>query len=157
MDRYVSAPPDWREPPRGSDEAAWIAWADGLPLFAPFGLRALAMDEWRGRFVVEGTASMLNPNGSVNGGVVALVVDQVMGAVGMRHTEPGSVVNTASLDLRYQRPAFAPLEITAEVTKAGRAIVFIDAVVRDHTGRLTNTAAGTMAVVPLRTAPTPER
>lgn len=144
-----AAPVVWFQPPWGSPEPAWIAWAEQLPLIDGLGVRCTSITDGRGTFELERSIFRVNPNGSVNGGVLSAVIDQVMGAVSMRHVSAGFVVNTASLDVRFLRPAMAPLTFEGTIAKAGRTLVFVDVVVRDHAGRVTNTAAGTMMVVPV--------
>lgn len=138
----------WYQPPWGGPESAWITWAEALPLFDALRLRCESIRDGHGVFRLEASVFGLNPNGSVNGGLVAAVVDQVMGALSMRHVRAGFVVNTASLDVRFLRPAFAPLTLEGTIIKAGRTLVFVDVLVRDASARLASSASGTMMVVP---------
>jgi uncharacterized protein (TIGR00369 family) len=142
--------------PRHEDpDEAWIAWADTYPTFVNAGLRCITMDRTTATFEFTGTPFPLNPNGAVNGGIVALAVDQVMGVMGARIAPTGSMPVTAVLQANYHSPAIEPLRMEATAIHSGRNLQTIEVVVHDSRGRRCTTATGTMAVGSLeqRTAP----
>ncbi|HWJ08493.1 MAG TPA: PaaI family thioesterase [Nocardioides sp.] len=133
--------------PRHEDpDADWVAWADAYPTFVGAGLRCLSMGRTRASFAYVGTPFPLNPNGAVNGGIVALAVDQIMGVMGARVAPTGSMPVTAVLQVHYHSPAIEPLRMDATAIHAGRNLQTIEVVVTDARGRRCSTATGTMAV-----------
>jgi uncharacterized protein (TIGR00369 family) len=135
--------------PYGADPATWIAWVNRLPQLTQLGMVCTDLALGEAIFHLEEVPLGPNPNGSVNGGLVAAVVDQAMGAVAMLDVPAGHVINTASLHVQYLRPAHVPLTIRGVVTKPGRRLIFVDVQVTDREGRVTNIASGTMAVLPV--------
>lgn len=133
--------------PRHEDpDADWVAWADAYPTFVGAGLRCLSMGRTQASFEYVGTPFPLNPNGAVNGGIVALAVDQIMGVMGARVAPTGSMPVTAVLQVQYHSPAIEPLRMDATAIHAGRNLQTIEVVVTDARGRRCSTATGTMAV-----------
>ncbi|WP_354698567.1 hypothetical protein DSM112329_04253 [Paraconexibacter sp. AEG42_29] len=138
----------WQSPIDGTPDE-WLAWANALPMSRDLNMVCTGIDRGRATYSVASSPLTPNPNGSINGGVVAAIADQAMGAVTMTVISPGQVVATASFHAQFQRPAMPPLTVRAHATKTGRTLVFVDVVVEDADGRLTNTAQGTMMAVPL--------
>ena len=133
--------------PRHEDpDADWVAWADAYPTFVGAGLRCLSMGRTQASFEYVGTPFPLNPNGAVNGGIVALAVDQNMGVMGARVAPTGTMPVTAVLQVQYHSPAIEPLRMDATAIHAGRNLQTIEVVVTDARGRRCSTATGTMAV-----------
>jgi uncharacterized protein (TIGR00369 family) len=133
--------------PRHEDpDEDWIAWADAYPTFTAAGLRCLTMGRTQASFEYVGTPFPLNPNGAVNGGIVALAVDQIMGVMGARVAPTGSMPVTAVLQVSYHSPAVEPLRMDAIVLHAGRNLQTIEVAVHDARGRRCSTATGTMAL-----------
>lgn len=133
-------------PRHEDDDEDWRAWADGYPTFASAGLRCVAISRTQASFEFDGTPYPLNPNGAVNGGVVALVVDQIMGVMGARIAPTGSMPVTATLTVHFHAPAVQPLRMEAVALHGGRNLQTIEVVVHDSRGRRCSTATGTMAV-----------
>ncbi|KAA1421899.1 PaaI family thioesterase [Nocardioides humilatus] len=133
--------------PRHEDsDDAWRAWADSYPSFSSAGLRCIEIVGPTAVFEFSETAFPLNPNGAVNGGVVALAVDQIMGVLGARIAPTGSMPVTAVLQVQYHAPALPPLRMEARAIQNGRALQAIEVVVHDALGRRCSTATGTMAI-----------
>lgn len=136
-----------RAMPRHEDpDDEWRAWADGYPSFASAGLRCVEISDTTAVFEFGGTPFPLNPNGAVNGGIVALAADQIMGVLGARLAPTGSMPVTAVLQVQYHSPAVAPLTLTAQAVHSGRTLQAIEVVVHDARGRRCSTATGTMSV-----------
>lgn len=143
--------------PRHEDpDDDWIAWANAYPTFAGAGLRCLSMGPVQASFEYVGTPFPLNPNGAVNGGILALAADQIMGVMGARVAPTGSMPVTAALMVHYHAPAIEPLRMEATVLHGGRSIQTIEVVVHDARGRRCNTATGTMALGKLQQRIAPE-
>jgi len=96
---------------------------------------------------VDVTGDLLNPNGSVHGGVVFTMVDTAMGKAAMSVVGEGQLCATIEIQIRFLRPAISGrLEATATVVKPGRKIIHLEGRVLDDAGRLIATGAGTFAV-----------
>lgn len=143
----MAAEPQTWDAPIGGSREQWLAWANALPLAEALGMTCTDIGAGQATFRMEAAPLAANPNGSVNGGLVAAAADQCMGAVGMTLLPPGFVVNTATLHAQYQRPAIPPLTLTARVTKSGRSLIYVDVDIDDGRGRLCNSAQGTMMIV----------
>ena len=128
-----------------SDEE-WRAWAEAYPTFTSAGLHCVEMGRRTATFAFDGTPFPLNPNGAVNGGIVALAVDQIMGVMGARIAPTGSMPVTAALTVHYHSPAIQPLRMEATALHGGRNIQTIEVAVHDARGRRCSTATGTMAL-----------
>jgi uncharacterized protein (TIGR00369 family) len=133
-------------PPAIGDTGAWIDWADALPAARELGLRFAAIE--RGHVVASLSDSPwpLNPNRSVFGGLVLAAADQVMGTAAMTIQEAGGVIATASLSMDFPRPAMLPLALTADVTRAGRTLAFVELTIIDRHERLCGRAIGTWSI-----------
>ncbi len=81
------------------------------------------------------------PGGIVQGGIVASMLDMGMAFAADR-------ISTVTLHVDYLRPAVGPvLTVTADVTRRGSRIVFIEAVMVDQDGRVI--AKGRQTAVPI--------
>lgn len=137
-------------PAHEDPDVAWVDWVNSYPTFLASGLRCLEMGEREARFGLDDTLFPLNPNGAVNGGVVALAADQAMGALAARVTPTGAFPVTATLQVQYHAPAFPSLTMDAVVLGGGKMIQAIEVIVRNANGQRCCTATGTMAVGPVR-------
>jgi uncharacterized protein (TIGR00369 family) len=134
--------------PQGGTADEWLEWANCLPLCDDLGMTCSEIADGRATFHMPEAPLTPNPNGGVNGGLVAAAIDQVMGAIGMLGAPRGHAIATATMVVHYLRPAHAPLTFRGTATKRGRTLVFIDVSVEDADGRLTTSASGTMMIVP---------
>jgi uncharacterized protein (TIGR00369 family) len=133
-------------PPDDADAGMWLAWANQLPLCAAVGLECVELDPTHGLFRLDGTPIAANPNGSVNGGVIAAIADQAMGVMAMRGARHGHQPATAALNVQFHSPAYAPLTMEAHVVGGGRRVRFVEVVVFDRDGQRCCTSHGTMVV-----------
>jgi uncharacterized protein (TIGR00369 family) len=130
--------------PWGADAEQWIGWANNLPLCRDLGMRCVEFDEASAVFVMERPALTPNPNGAVNGGIVAAAADQVMGAVTLRMSRKGMLPATGSLHIQYHRPALAPITFRAASLGGGNRTKFVEVIVEDRFGTRCATSQGTM-------------
>ncbi|MFJ9390449.1 PaaI family thioesterase [Nocardioides sp. NPDC101246] len=137
-------------PAHEDPDVAWRDWVNSYPTFLASGLRCVEMGERKARFGLDETLFPLNPNGAVNGGVVALAVDQAMGALSARVTPTGATPVTANLQVQYHAPAFPEITMDAVAIGGGNVIQAIEVIVRNAKGQRCCTAMGTMAVGPVR-------
>jgi uncharacterized protein (TIGR00369 family) len=71
------------------------------------------------------------PGGNVQGGIVSAMLDMAMAMAA------DGAISTASLQLEIHRPVHGPvLEVTGEVTRKGRRLVFCEGEMRDSNGAL---------------------
>jgi uncharacterized protein (TIGR00369 family) len=130
--------------PWGADTAQWIVWANDLPFCRDLGLRCVEFDDASAVFVMERPALTPNPNGAVNGGIVAAAADQIMGAVTLRMSREGMLPATGSLHIQFHRPALAPITLRASSLGGGQRTKFVEVIVEDRFGNRCATSQGTM-------------
>jgi len=133
-------------PAREDPHDVWLDWANAYPTLRAINLVCVELDDRTATFVLDDVPFPPNPNGAVNGGVVALAADQVMGVLAARTAPTGSVPVTAVLSVSFHAPAQAPLTLRAEVVPGGRFVSTIDVVVQGADGARCSSATGTMAV-----------
>ncbi|MBO0727701.1 MAG: PaaI family thioesterase [Acidimicrobiaceae bacterium] len=141
------------QPPMPSpheDDGIWMRWANNWPTIAALGLRCTKLSTGSGLFGVDLDPFVPNPNGAVNGGILAAMIDQAMGVLAARSTQEGYSPRTASLHVQYHRPVRAPLVIEASALPGGRRIQFVEVTVTAADGRRCATGHGTMVIVPVR-------
>ena len=139
----VQAP--WWDPQPG-ERADWLGWANALPFCRDVGLVCLELDDSSAIFRMERSTLTPNPNGAVNGGMVAAAADQVMGALTLRMSARGLLPATGSLHIQFHLPALAPLTFRATPLGGGRRTKFVEVVVADRHGNRCATSQGTMIV-----------
>jgi uncharacterized protein (TIGR00369 family) len=132
--------------PYGGTADQWREYSDALPVSVEMGLRCTEVERGRAVFAVEGSCWPLNPSGAVHGGLVAAIADQCLGMAALTVLADGQQPATATMTTEFQRPARAPLTVEAEVTKAGRTLVFVSVLVRDAAGRVCTRVTGTAVV-----------
>jgi uncharacterized protein (TIGR00369 family) len=130
--------------PDGDSDADWAAWANTLPFCLDLGLQCQELTRDHAVFQMARPALTPNPNGAVNGGIVAAAADQVLGAMAMRVSQPGQLPATGSLHIQYHLPAMAPIVFSATPLGGGRRLKFIEVVVTDRNGNRCATSQGTM-------------
>lgn len=130
--------------PYGAGSAAWIEWADSLVGSRAVGLRCRSIIPGEAELVLEESPLALNPNGAVHGGLVAYVVDQVMGIVVTSALPAGQIAVTSTLSMEYHLPAILPLLFRARTSRVGRAVTFVDVDVESANGKLCSRGRGSM-------------
>jgi uncharacterized protein (TIGR00369 family) len=94
------------------------------------------------------TAEHHNPHGTVHGAVLFAMVDTAMGGATMSVLDAGAWCASIDVELRFLRPVFdGDLEATAEVLRAGRRVVHLQATVRSGDGDMVAMATGAFAVL----------
>jgi uncharacterized protein (TIGR00369 family) len=149
----------WWDPAPGAPGQLedWPAWANTLPLCRDIGLVCVELDTESAVFRMERPALTPNPNGAVNGGVVAAAADQVMGALTRRTSDTGVLPATGSFHIQFHLPALAPITFRATSLGGGRRIKFVEVVVEDKYGNRCATSQGTMIAGGSAAAPAPEK
>jgi uncharacterized protein (TIGR00369 family) len=128
---------------------------DGRPHGA-FGLRDfLGMDIEQGAPGIstarlEAGEAHRNPHGTVHGAVLFTMVDTAMGGATMSVLDEGKLCASIDVHLRFLKPVFGgALEATAEVVRAGKRVVHLEARVRNGDGEVVAMATGAFAVLEL--------
>lgn len=117
------------------------------PFNSWLGLRPLALDDDGVTLEAHPRAEMLgNPDTElVHGGVVAAMIDATCSYAWL--AKAGGYVSTIDLRTDFHRPmAKAPVTIRADIVRAGRSIVTVDARVTDSAGKLL--ASGRAVMMP---------
>jgi uncharacterized protein (TIGR00369 family) len=127
-------------------DEVWLEWATAYPTVRALNLVCRELSPHGATFFFDDVPFPPNPNGAVNGGMVALAADQVMGVLAARCAPTGSVPVTAVLNVQFHSPAQPPLTFRAHVLPGGRFIQTVEVLTIDADGRRCATATGTMAV-----------
>ena len=86
---------------------------------------------------------MLNPKGTLHGGIMSTMLDMTMGML-TRYERKTNLVSTVSLSVDFLRPVCADsAAVCAHIRKAGRTVVFAEAKLTDPQGRLCADAQAT--------------
>lgn len=134
----------WPTPDAPPEE--WVAWASGWRSVAALELVCLELTD-RVAVLRGGPGPFpLNPNGAVNGGVLASMADQAFGVLALR-ASPRFVPATANLQLEFHRPLLGEVTVRASVLPGGSRLQFLEAVLEDADGRRCATAHATMVAV----------
>jgi uncharacterized protein (TIGR00369 family) len=144
----------WWDPSPGP-ATNWRSWANALPVCRDLGLACIELDSESAVFRMERPALTPNPNGAVNGGIVAAAADQVMGALARRTSAAGVLPATGSFHIQFHLPALAPITFRARSLGGGRRIRFIEVVAEDKDGNRCATSQGTMIAGGSASAPAP--
>jgi uncharacterized protein (TIGR00369 family) len=83
------------------------------------------------------TPDMANPFGSVHGGIIATVIDEVTGAAMMSSIESGTAP-TVSLNVEYLHaiPIGGTYSAVGEIVRMGRAMAICDARILNEEGKV---------------------
>jgi uncharacterized protein (TIGR00369 family) len=111
------------------------------------GVDEVTADEGSATAQLEAREQHLNPAGTVHGGVLATLVDTVMGAAVRSTTGEADVPATSQLSIAYLRPGHeGVLQVSAQVRKHGEHLLVCDADI-EQDGRSLIHAVATFAVV----------
>jgi len=115
------------------------------PIAALLGAKPLACDPVAGRITIwfEAKPEFCNLLGTVQGGMLAAMLDMVMSFSVLCTMGPGYVVPTIDMHTHFLSPA-RPGRIVGDgaIVKKGRSISFMEGRLRDRDGRLLTTATG---------------
>ena len=114
-----------------------------------------------GRLFLEVRAGHLRSLGIAHGGVIATLLDSVMGMTSHRSSPPDHYVVTAQLNVNFIRPAFEgeTLIASCQVRHSGRMTAVAQGELSTSEGALVATSSGTFVFVPhtARTRANPDR
>jgi len=115
-----TAPPQWRSRP---------------PLYQHLKLELDALADGHSLIRLPYQDHLGNSRGEVHGGAVAALVDAAMSQAARSILEAGAGVATMSMTLNYLAPAHGELVCSGSVIRSGRSVAFLEAEVRDDTGK----------------------
>ncbi|MEO1309504.1 MAG: PaaI family thioesterase, partial [Pseudomonadota bacterium] len=131
---------DWPMPP----SADFIGFE-----FGEFDREAMAL---RTRF--RASEAMLNPAGTVQGGFLGVMLDEVMGSLVVALHEGRLRPATTDLHTQYFKAAYpGPLFGFARVTRMGRSMAFTEGTISDEAGDVVALAIQTAKLLPIPGAP----
>ena len=111
--------------------------------------RIIGFDAKAGTIAVafEGQKAWTNPHGGLQGGMIAALLDETMGALLTLVLFPASRGLTLELKVNMLRPARpGPLLADGRMVQRTKNIAFLEAGLRDHRQRLIATASSTAAI-----------
>jgi uncharacterized protein (TIGR00369 family) len=123
-------------------------------------LRLGLLDAWEPGWVGkrwEPDADLLNGDGSLFGGYIAALADQLLGFAAMTVVPEGSAFRTINLNVQFLRVGRAhPILAEARVTAQTAALITVEAsFFREHDNELIARATAQQIVTPFRAEPTP--
>lgn len=126
-----------------------LEWFNAMPIMRTLSARAVAVTHASATMLVDPPQEERNPNGAVNGGILAAVCDITGGMAVSAGGDDREYQSTIDLTLHFLRPALAtPLRVHAAVLRRGRRNVVVQVEVRDDDGELCTVATGTWVVFP---------
>lgn len=120
------------------------------------GWRLLAADTAIGRVKVgfEGRPEFCNPTGSIQGGMLAAMLDDAMGPAAFIASGGASLIATIDMTVSYLAPAKpGPFVAEARVVRMGRTVAFLEAELFDAEGGLVARATSSARLTPRDQAP----
>ncbi|MBI9080903.1 MAG: PaaI family thioesterase [Pseudodesulfovibrio sp.] len=104
------------------------------PLFAFLGVEVVEIVTDRAVLSLPVKPELIQGNGVAAGGILATLLDETMAHAVLAGNKPGEHTATVNMNVSYFRPVntYASLVCEARVTKRGRRVVFVEAVVRSN-------------------------
>lgn len=122
------------------------------PVATLLGWELLAEDPANGTIEIafHPDARMLNPRGTVQGGIVAAMLDDTMGPALVSMTGGAIMPSSVDLNVSFLRPVQPGRVIgRGRVVKLGKAVAFLEAELFDETGTLLARATSSAVPVPV--------
>jgi uncharacterized protein (TIGR00369 family) len=120
------------------------------PVGSLIGVDNFVVEKGKASVAFEPAEFHYNAMGTVHGGVIATVIDIVLGSAVHSTLKAGQGFTTLTLELKYHRAATTKsgrLTATAEVVTRGREIVTAEAKLVDKNGRLFANATSTLMIL----------
>jgi uncharacterized protein (TIGR00369 family) len=129
--------------------------APAPPVARLLGWKLVAIDPEQGTIRLEfaATADFLNPVGSIQGGMLAAMLDDTMGPAAAAFLGGAHMAQTLELKTSFLRPARpGRLFGDGKVVHRGRDILFLEGALSTEEGALVATATATARIIPLSAA-----
>lgn len=120
------------------------------PVATLIGVAGLEVEKGRAAIGFEPAEFHYNTLGAVHGGVIATVLDIVLGSAVQTTLKAGEGVTTLTLELKYHRAITAStglLRAEAKIVTRGREIVTAEATLTDPRARLFASATSTLTIL----------
>jgi len=131
----------------------WKVIAGEMPLPAVFGLlgwTVIGAEQGRVRARFVGRKEFYNPGGFVQGGILAAMLDGVMGAAAVSLLKAGEGITTLEMKVRYmQSVKDVPVIGEGRVAHRGGSVIFMEGALTTEDGSLVATATATGRVLRL--------
>ena len=110
-------------------------------------MRPKSIGEGRARFELDVTPKLLNPNGTLHGGVIYSLADTAMGAALFNQLDPGEQCATLEIKMSYLVPVTGgTIAVDAVVIQRTKRIGVLEAKVLGDGDRLVAMATGTFYI-----------
>lgn len=120
------------------------------PVLGLLGWKVLEVEPGRVRAGFQGQGQFFNPVGLVQGGILAAMLDGVMGAAAVSTLTAEENITTLEMKVSFMRPCQAgPLMAEGRVVHRGRSVIFTEGSLTAEDGSLVATATATARLVPL--------
>ena len=120
----------------------------GVPYWRTLGLELKEVEPGRAVFEAE-TRPELMQIAVLHGGVLASIVDSACAVAGVSKVFPESYATTINLQIAYLKPVVeGRFRAEGRCLKAGKSILFCEAVVFDEKGAVVCTASSQLMVIP---------
>jgi uncharacterized protein (TIGR00369 family) len=126
------------------------------PVAALLGWQLEDVDPEAGTIVVrfEGREEFTNPLGTIQGGLLAAMLDDTMGPALVATLPPGGFAPTLEMKVTYLQPAVVgPLWGHGRVVKRGGTVSFVEADLVDADGAMIARASATVRMITMPTPP----
>jgi molybdopterin converting factor subunit 1 len=114
------------------------------------GMRPLEAEPGLMRFEFNPTEQLYNPDGAIQGGFLAAMLDESMGPAAFSALGPGHAFPTLDLNVSFLRPARAGRLVgEGRVVQAGKTVAFLEGILSNDDGQVVARATATARVVKL--------
>ncbi len=117
------------------------------PAAALLGWQALEIRPGHVRVRYEAREAFYNPQGVIQGGFLAAMLDDAMGPAGFTLLEEGAFAPTLEMNVSFVRPARAgPLIADGNVVHQSRRFIHVEGLLKTEDGQLIATATATLVI-----------
>lgn len=120
------------------------------PCSRTLGFELVSLDIPKGETIVRFGAldTLFNPMGSVQGGMLAAMLDDAMGMLAMVKLAGRGMPNTIDLNVQYLRPIRkGEITVKARIVSMGRNTIFMEAELFDNRQKLAARAITSLAII----------
>lgn len=120
------------------------------PCSRTLGFELVLLDVTKGETTVKFAAleGLFNPMGSVQGGMLAAMLDDAMGMLAMVKLAGRSIATTIDLNVQYLRPIRkGEITVKARIVSMGRTTIFMEAELFDNRQKLAARAITSLAII----------
>lgn len=124
-----------------------LRWYEKSEWVALIGMRIVDVGDGWARTTLDPPVGLLNPNGAVNGGILACYMDLTGGLLVGSSLDASQPSATIELGIHFMRAAAqTPLTATARMRRRGRQLMFVSIDTVDSNGEPCVSATGTWVI-----------